>query len=350
MSDSNVGVIPGLRAKPWRRSPSPKKILAIRYQALGDIIITLPYLQRLKALHPDAKLDLITRREFCDIPKNITLFDSVITINGGRNAKMQFLLTLLKMPFLWLQNYDVVLDLQNNRISVILRKLLAAEAWTEYDRVSPISAAERYRQTINRVGIGYVNLQTNFKINCDIDALLLNNHWKPDHDLVVLNPAGFCSSRNWPVDSYISFAKAWLRNVNSSTQFILLLLPSLQEKADAIANGIGENCINLTGKANQLQAFAILQKCKFVLSEDSGLMHMAWIQGVPTLALFSSSRKDWSAPQGEWSDCLDSSDLDCGPCMQEVCKYGDNRCLTRYTPDVVLQRATKILNHRRNIQ
>lgn len=340
MSDLNVG----LRVKPWRRSSPPKKILAIRYQALGDTIITLPYLRSLKALHPEATLDLITRREFCDIPRNIALFDRVITINGGRNAKMQFVLTLLKMPFLWMQKYDVVLDLQNNRISVILRKLLDAEAWTEFDRVSPISAAERYRQTINRVGIGYVNLQTNFKINCKIDELLLNNHWKPDHDLIVLNPAGFCPSRNWPVDSYIAFANAWLKRVNASAQFVLLLLPSLQKKADAIANGIGENCINLTGKASQLQAFAILQKCKFVLSEDSGLMHMAWIQGVPTLALFSSSRKDWSAPQGEWSDCLDSSDLDCGPCMQEVCKYGDNRCLTRYTPEFVLSKANSLLN------
>ena len=60
-------------------------------------------------------------------------------------------------------------------------------------------------------------------------------------------------------------------------------------------------------------------------------MHMAWTQGTPTLALFSDSRRDWSAPQGSWSDCLRFlPDLPCGPCGLPVCKFGDNRCLTRY--------------------
>ena len=343
MSGLSEKVVPTFRFRPWRKAAPPRKILAIRYQALGDTVVTLPYLKSLKAQHPNAKIDLITRREVCIIPDNIDLFDKVIVIGGKRNAKLQFILTMLKLPYLWWQRYDVVLDLQNNRISVILRKLLAANAWTEYDRVSPVSGAIRYQKAIEAVQIGSVGLETNFNIHCDVGQLLLDNGHKKDHDLVTLNPAGFCFSRSWPVESYIGFAKAWLNSVNPSTQFLLLLMPSMQAKADVIAKGIGEKCINLTGKCNQLQAFAILQRCKFMLSEDSGLMHMAWIQGVPTLALFSSSRRDWSSPQGAWSDCMDSSDLECGPCMLEVCKYGDNRCLTRYTPEMVLKRALPLI-------
>jgi heptosyltransferase-2 len=71
-------------------------------------------------------------------------------------------------------------------------------------------------------------------------------------------------------------------------------------------------------------------------------MHMAWTQGTPTLALFSDSRRDWSAPQGSWSDCLDSSDLPCGPCGLEICKFGDNRCLTRHSAAQVHERAEKL--------
>jgi len=350
MSGFSEKVMPTFRFKPWRKSTLPRKILAIRYQALGDTIVTLPYLQSLKAKHPNIKFHFITRREFAVIPQNIKLFDKVIVIDGNRNAKQQFILTLLKIPFLWMQNYDVVLDLQNNRISTILRKLLNPKAWTEFDRESPISGAIRYQQAIESVGLGSVQLQTEFRVECDAEELLLHNGWKKDHEIVILNPAGFSPSRNWPIDAYIAFAKGWIKDVNPKTQFILLLLPHLQEKAAAIVSGIGERCINLTGRANQLQAFAILRKCKFILSEDSGLMHMAWIQRVPTLALFSSSRRDWSAPQGEWSDCLDSSDLECGPCMMEVCKYGDNRCLTRYSPEFVLSRAQKVINFSKQVQ
>ncbi|MEQ8424449.1 MAG: glycosyltransferase family 9 protein, partial [Cyclobacteriaceae bacterium] len=97
------------------------------------------------------------------------------------------------------------------------------------------------------------------------------------------------------------------------------------------------------GKTTQLEAFLILRTASFVLSEDSGLMHMSWTQGIPTLALFGSSRKDWSAPLGEFSECLDSSDLECGPCMMEKCKFNDNRCLERYSPEFVLAKAQKLL-------
>lgn len=318
----------------------------MRFQAIGDTIITLPYLQSIKRQHPEVEIHFLTREEVSPIPKNILLFDKVITIGGKRNAKIQFLLALLKLPWLWFQQYDAVVDLQNHRISKIVRKLLRAKAWAEFDRSSPISAGERTRQTLASLLSWNVALSTQFEMKAKSKAFeLLNRHgWKEDHDLVVLNPAGNFPSRSWPVNSYVEFAKRWLKKLNSSTQFILLLLPSQAEKAHQITKELGHHCIDLTGKCDQVESFSILQKCKFVLSEDSGLMHMAWVQGVPTLALFSSSRKDWSAPQGNWSDCLDSSDLACGPCMLEVCQYKDNRCLTRYTPEYVFERAVRILN------
>ncbi len=72
-------------------------------------------------------------------------------------------------------------------------------------------------------------------------------------------------------------------------------------------------------------------------------MHMAWVCGIPTLALFGSTRSDWSAPQGEHSLCLNSSDLECGNCLLEVCKYGDVHCLSRYTPEFVFEKSIGLL-------
>jgi ADP-heptose:LPS heptosyltransferase len=160
--------------------------------------------------------------------------------------------------------------------------------------------------------------------------------------LIVLNPAGFSLARNWPIENYIQFAQLWMKAFPAS-QFVLLLLPNHQAKAHQIKVALGNACVDLTGKADQVMAFSILSKCAMVLSEDSGLMHMAWVQKVPTIALFSSSRADWSAPQGEWSVCLNSSDMECGPCQLEVCKFGDNRCLTRYSPQFVLEKALTVV-------
>jgi ADP-heptose:LPS heptosyltransferase len=317
----------------------------MRFQALGDTVITLPYLQCIRDRYSSIEIHFFTREEVSVIPKSIKLFNKVITLGGGRNSKVQFILSLLRLPELWLQRYDAVIDLQNHKISRIIRSLLWTKAWTEFDRYSPISAGERTRQTIEALWSWKISLHTKFisKNNFDGSILLKNNGYQMQNDLVVLNPAGYCSSRNWPLKSYVEFAEQWLAQ-KPLTQFVLLLLPNQKSKADYLKTKLGRHCIDLTGKANQVEAFRLIQMCKLVLSEDSGLMHMAWVQGVPTIALFSSSRKDWSAPQGLWSICLDSSDLECGPCNMPICKYEDNRCLTRYAPRLILKCANDLLS------
>jgi ADP-heptose:LPS heptosyltransferase len=72
-------------------------------------------------------------------------------------------------------------------------------------------------------------------------------------------------------------------------------------------------------------------------------MHMAWLSGIPTLALFGSTRSEWSRPLGDHTLLLDSSDLSCGGCMESTCRFGDNHCLTRYTPQQVYTHAIGLI-------
>lgn len=334
-----------IKSKAWKEKTPPKKIIVIRFQALGDTIITLPYLQTLKDQHPQTQLVFLTRQEVCAIPQASGLFDEVIAIGGGRNVKLQLLHLLVKLPKLFFLDADAVLDLQNNKLSRIVRKALRPKAWVEFDSSSPVSAGERTRLTIESLWRWKISSETNFNIRQKTNALsiLKANGYNDSSRLVVLNPAGFCPSRNWPLDHYVNFAQQWLTNINSTTQFVLLLLEAHKEKSAFIKKKLSTHCIDLTGITNQLEAFEIISLSDFVLTEDSGLMHMSWVQGVPTLALFSSSRKDWSAPQGNFSLCLDSADLACGPCGLEVCQYNDNRCISRYSPEYVLSHAKVLL-------
>ena len=101
--------------------------------------------------------------------------------------------------------------------------------------------------------------------------------------------------------------------------------------------------MNLVGKTTPSQALAIVQRASLVLTEDCGLMHMAWVSGVPTLALFGSSRHVWSAPLGHHTLCLHSGDLECGACMEPTCRYGDVHCLTRYSSEDVVEHAVILI-------
>lgn len=81
----------------------------------------------------------------------------------------------------------------------------------------------------------------------------------------------------------------------------------------------------------------------FELREDFGLMHFAWVSGIPTLALFGFSRSDWSTLQGEYSFCLNMCDIEYGNCLLEVFKYDDFHCLTRCSPKFVSDRSIILL-------
>jgi len=333
-------------AKQWDKKRYPKRILAIRLQAMGDLVITLPYLQALRnTLPPSTKIDLLTRREVDAIPRNLNLFNKIYSIGGKRNFKKQLIISVLMLPAILLRRYDVVLDLQNNLISKIVRKAITPKAWSEFDKVSPVAAGERTRLTIEATGLTNICAATAFSIKnqFSVDALIKANGWDGKSELVVLNPAGFFATRNWAMENYLEFARLWLRDF-PGTQFLVIGINSIKQKALYLKDKLGDTLIDLTNKTSPAEAFVILQKTKFVLSEDSGLMHMAWVSGIPTLAIFGSTRSDWATPLGKHSFLLHSSDLPCGNCMLAECKFGDNHCLTRYTALFVFEKAVELLS------
>lgn len=332
-------------AKPWTKKGLPRSILCIRLQAMGDLVITLPYLQALRNSLPDSvRIDLLTREEVDSISRNIHLFNKVYSLGGGRNFKKIMLSTFLHLPKLLWQRYDVVLDLQNNIYSEIVRKAVRPAAWTVFDRFSPLPAGERTRLTIEAAGFGKIEMDNHFRLKNEHFGLtiLKNNGWNGTDQLVVLNPAGFVETRNWKVENYVQFARLWLARF-PDTIFLILGIARIEEKAVVFKDALGDRLINLVSKTTPLEAFAVLQHTSFVLSEDSGLMHMAWVSGIPTMALFGSTKSMGPKPLGKHSFSLDSSDLPCGNCMQSVCQFGDVHCLTRYTPEMVFNHAIDLL-------
>ena len=339
-------------SKPYTKRDLPKRILAIRFHALGDVVITLPYLLQLRnSLPANTMLDLLIREETNEIPKSLQLFNNVFSIKGGRNFRKQIFYTVLLFPKLFFRRYDVVIDLQDNVISRSVTKLLMPKAWSVFDRLSPNPAGERTRATIEAIGLGKCYPDSSFVFinkNEGID-LLKKNGWDTKSDLIILNPAGAFESRNWPINNYLEFSKLWLVNFPNTT-FLITGTNFIKDKADYLEKKLGENIINLVNKTTPLQAFAIVQQAKFMLSEDSGLMHMAWVSGIKVLALLGSTESAKARPLGTFTAFLDSSDLSCGNCMMKKCRYSDTHCLTRYTPKMVFEKSIHLLNGSVNIK
>ncbi|MBI2618737.1 MAG: glycosyltransferase family 9 protein [Ignavibacteriales bacterium] len=240
--------------------------------------------------------------------------------------------------------YDVVIDLQRNLVSRMIRRAAQPQAWGEFDRFSAKAAGDRVLETFHGTGFPQIEPLYQIKLQGALLArarqLLEENGWDAKTALVVLNPAGLFASRNWPIQNYAYLGKLWRER--EEVKFVLLGTDRIREKAELLQREFDGGMINLTGRTTLAEALGILQFVKIIISEDSGLMHMAWVSGVPTLALFGSTRHEWSQPVGAHTLLLHSGDLPCGGCMDSQCRYGDVHCLTRYTPEFVLQKAREL--------
>ena len=334
-------------SRPWRSSRPPGKILVIRFHALGDVIITLPYLQALRNVLPPTEVHCLTREECADIPRHASMFTSVHALEDGRRASLLSARALGLLPRLLTERYDVVLDLQRNALSRVIRWSLRPSSFAEFDRFSLQSAGERVRRTIDALELTRLPAtlpRINLQVPSETHPVWLSNGYSDKKRFVVLNPAGSSITKNWPIENYERFAALWTANVDADAHFLVIGTERIAQKARYLQQRLGERLINLVNVTTPTEALSLVGRAQFILTEDSGLMHMGWISQVPLIALFGSTPSVWSRPLGDTSVCLDSSDLECGNCGRSVCRFGDVRCLTRWTPESVLETARQLLH------
>ena len=104
-------------------------------------------------------------------------------------------------------------------------------------------------------------------------------------------------------------------------------------------------CRNLAGKTSLTQAIYAQAASELIVTNDSGLMHVAAALDVPQVAIFGSSSPLHTPPlsaaaQVLWlkNDAHYQPPLDCAPCFERTCPLGHTRCLHDITPQMVLAR------------
>ena len=209
----------------------------------------------------------------------MTLFVKVFTIGGERDPKRQWFHAFRILPQFMRHQYDIVIDLQRNPLSRMIRRALHPKSYCEFDRFSLHTAGERTKNTIDRLGFAQLPMALpKFELRDNTLGLdkLFSAKYSSPKKLIVLNPAGNFATKNWPLEYYVQFAQTWVDAIDRNVQFAVIGVDSLRAKAEYLKNRLGDNFISLVGVTTQAEAFNILQKADLVLSEDSGLMHMAW--------------------------------------------------------------------------
>jgi heptosyltransferase II len=150
--------------------------------------------------------------------------------------------------------------------------------------------------------------------------------------------AEYGTAKRWPAIHFAELARTL------DVPVVLLGSGKEAELCQEIAGAAGHGtCLNLAGKTPLLQAFALIAAARAVVSNDSGLMHVAAAFGVPQVAVFGSSSPLHTPPLNDkaqvlWlkQDAGYQPPLDCSPCFQRECPLGHTRCLYDITPQRVL--------------
>ena len=142
--------------------------------------------------------------------------------------------------------------------------------------------------------------------------------------------AEYGPAKRWPAKYFAELAQR-LEN------YQVWLIGSANDRSigDEIHQLSGGVALNLCGKTSLAQAIELLSCASLVVSNDSGLMHIAAALDKPMLALYGSSSPAFTPPLSEHAQVL-KLDLPCSPCFQRVCPLGHFNCMMQLTPDAVL--------------
>lgn len=149
--------------------------------------------------------------------------------------------------------------------------------------------------------------------------------------------AEFGESKQWPAEHYATLSNTmigkgwqiWIFGSNNDQLVAEAILADIEHENLA-------SCVNLTGKTSLAQAIDLMSLASKVVSNDSGLMHIAAALNKPIVGLFGSTSPDFTPPLTERVKLL-ATDIECRPCFKRQCPYGHRRCLTELDPSRVVE-------------
>ncbi|MBL4582024.1 MAG: lipopolysaccharide heptosyltransferase II [Gammaproteobacteria bacterium] len=169
-----------------------------------------------------------------------------------------------------------------------------------------------------------------------------------EHKILAICPgAEFGVAKQWPAAHFAATCEAM---INKGWHVWIFGSAADTEVADEILQMLVEeqrqNCVSLAGRTSLAQAIDLLSVAEAVLSNDSGLMHIAAALNKPIVALYGSTSPDFTPPLSSKSKLL-FTDIDCRPCFQRECPLEHKKCLIELEPSRAISAITELASTER---
>jgi heptosyltransferase-2 len=331
------------------------KILIRATNWVGDAIMALPALRSVRKRFADAEISILALSYVGDIYRDQQICDQIIRydrggVHAGIRGRERLAADLRK------QKFDVTLLLQNafdaawvawragipKRIgySRDARGFLLTEP-VPVPKAGEIPPHEKfyYLELLRRTGWieslpdeAVISLYVSEQNRRRAAEFLLGAGSRPNALRIAVGAgASYGSAKCWPPDRFAEALNCLQRQ--SDADVMLFGTPAEARVSGAIAAGLRQAPIDLTGKTTIADLPALLSQCHLFLGNDSGAMHVAAAVGLPVVAIFGPTDPVGTAPVTPRLSIVQEKAY-CSPCFLRHCPT-DHRCMTKISPQAV---------------
>lgn len=334
-----------------------RRILIIRLSSLGDILLTTPILHLLRNHCPQAKIDFLVKAVYQDLLRAHPAIDRLILFKDRQSLWQT--LHLLRQT-----RYDVVLDLHRTLRSrlicqglsaplklayqkrVLRRQLLVRLGWNTLGAMTPVP--ELYAAPLRRLGIDTALSAPTMQLAAgsrDVMRQYLAQAFPAaaGRPLLALAPGARWATKRWPADRFAIVAQTLGEQYRAAV--VILGDDADTDLAQALCQRLDVPAFNASGKFSLMQTAALLQQCRLLLSNDSGLMHMATALNIPVVAVFGPTVQEFGFYPFRAQARVVSTELACRPCSTKGsrhCPKGHHQCMLKVSTDQVLTAAQQM--------
>jgi ADP-heptose:LPS heptosyltransferase len=285
---------PKIIDNPQEIFPNAKKILLLRQDRIGDVLVTIPFLKVLKENKTDLQIHILLGKKNIQTAPFIKNYCNKIWFY---NKNIKDTIKLIKE--LNRENFDLIIDLFDNpsQTSSLLLTFLHSqfkvgiekENLKQYTHIVPMKSktevhiVERIVNLLLPFGINPEGLSLEISLDSNLFAtnVLLP---KENYKVLGINLSGSSPAKNWGVENYITFINLIAKKY-SNIKIIVFASSNLKEQQEEIC--IKSNATPVPITSSLIEFVGMLKQCDFILTPDTSVVHFCAAFKIPAIVLFS---------------------------------------------------------------
>jgi heptosyltransferase-2 len=347
---------------------SLNKTLIIRFSSVGDIVLSSLLVRTLRHRFPQIHIDFLLKSEYADLVRHNPHVHKVIEFpSGGSISELTQLHHAIRR-----ERYDLIIDIHDSIRSRLLSLGTGRSVRVDKRKVArwllvnfkrdmyatfggAPSVAERYLETVRPFGVqddgGGLEVHVPPETQERVESALRERGVPPGSRAIGICPSAKHANKMWLKERFAETATALAQRHDAP----VIIFGSAEEavRCDEIAAMVeaaspATRVLSLAGSLSLLETAAAMDHCSIVVTNDSGLMHIAAARKRKVVALFGPTVRQFGFfPFGTTSTVVEHPMLSCRPCTHiglPNCPRGHFRCMRELESETVLRVAADLLD------